>query len=886
MNSYTGLTLKYLKGQKKRSLLTVLGIVLSVTLFTAIGTIGVSYRDQLIRHTIQDYGDYHVSFNGIPAEAVPKVTSNASVKSTGVISREGYAVIKETSQKEIRENPHAAPYRYLNIKGYDTEAMEMLQVQLEAGRLPENPDEIILSSRSLSHFAITPQIGERIKLNLGIRKIASTGGEAKKINGLGDFGWDLDEIFEAQVQHEYTVVGFMKETGRGSWSSTFILPAVTHNDNKTFDGTKKYFVYAKMKTMDQIKEKTESILSSLRVSNVTEDSAKQLHWESSVDSIRVEYNNELLKLYGKSTYEGVNKSLILAYAAVVGFIMICTIAVIYNTFHISVVERISQFGMLRCIGATPAQIRSIVMKEAAILSSIGIPVGIFTGTVFMKLLFSYIGFLQLGFLNGMRMIISYPVLVLAGVLGLASVYFSAIGPARTAARVSPLEAVQKNDASKTDKAARGKQFVLAQKLLGMEGLFAVRNLKRNKKRFRITAFSMVISIVLFIVCNGLIDFIKQTTQLSGSQYSYSLMYDGPSKRIEDSVYQDILKLEAVEHAYNFYNSQVMAVIPKEKINPRYSELSEQSYSVEEEGGYRTSNNFVSSYGDNSLEALQAKLTSGTINKESMERENGVIVVQKTSTITDQGKRLIIDQTTFKVGDKIKIRSMESNKQGYKTVTVAGITEQDLLSSSPSESAILGFITTPAVYEKIIGNDNFSRIFILAYSDRPNKPITNYLQALTKYDGGYNYTDRVAELEQAKNDAMIASIFLYGFMGVIALISFLNIVNTVSTNLILRSKEFAVLKAIGMTQRQMSRMIILEGVCYGVIAGFYGAAIGTAVSYGIHRLFMDAVEIVWTVPWDSIGIAFAGAMITTLAATLQPMRRLNKVRIIEALVREN
>jgi putative ABC transport system permease protein len=885
VNSYTGLTLKYLKGQKKRSLLTILGIVLSVTLFTAIGTIGVSYRDQLIRHTIQEYGDYHVSFNSIPGEAVPKVAFNASVKSTGVISREGYAVINETSEKEKRENPHAAPYRYLNIKGYDTEAMEMLQVQLESGRLPENPDEIILSSRSLSHFSITPQIGERIKLNLGIRKVASTG-EERKINGLGDFGWDLDEIFEAQVQHEFTVVGFMEEVGRGSWSSTFILPAITYNDNKTFDGTKKYFVYAKMKTMDQIKEKTESILSSLRVSNVTEDSAKELYRESGVETFRVEYNNELLKLYGKSTYEGVNKSLILAYTAVAAFIMICTIAVIYNTFHISVVERISQFGMLRCIGATPAQIRSIVMKEAAILSFIGIPVGIFTGTVFMKLLFSYIGFLQLGLLNGMRMIISYPVLVLAGVLGLVSVYFSAIGPARLASRVSPLEAVHKNDASKTDKAARGKQSVLAQKLLGMEGQFAMRNLNRNKKRFRITAFSMVISIVLFIVCNGLIDFLKQTTQLSGSQYSYSLMYDGPSKRIEDSIYEDILKLEAVQHAYKFYNSQVMAVIPKGKLNPRYTELKRQNNGVEEEGGYRTSNNFLSSYGDNSLDALQAKLTTGTINKESMERENGIIVVQKISTITDQGKQLIIDQTTFKVGDKIKIRSMESNKQGYQTVTVAGIAEQYLLSSSPSESAILGFITTPAVYEKIIGNGDFSRIFILAYSDRPHKPVTDYLHALTKYAGGYNYTDRVAELEQAKNDAMIASIFLYGFMGVIALISFLNIVNTVSTNLILRSKEFAVLKAIGMTQSQMSRMIILEGVFYGVIAGVYGAAIGTAVSYGIHRLFMDAVEIVWTVPWSSIGIAFAGAMITTFAATLQPMRRLNKVKIIEALVREN
>lgn len=885
MNSLTGLTLKYVKGQNKRSLLTLLGIVLSVTLFTAIGTIGVSYRDQSIRHTIQEYGDYHVSFNGVPGDAVPRITSHASVQRAGIISREGYAILNQTSEKEKRENPNAAPYRYLNVKGYNSEAMDMLQVQLEAGRLPENPDEILLSSRSLSHFDQVPRIGDRIKLGLGVRKSASTG-EEKKINGLGDYGWDLDESFEARMDHEFTVVGFMKEVGRGNWSSTFILPAITYNDYKTVDGTKKAFVYTKLKSMDHIKEKTESILSSLSVSNVSEDSAKQLYRESSSQALRVEYNNELLKLYGKSTYDGVNRSLMLAYAAVVIFIMACTIAVVYNTFHISVMERISQFGMLRCIGATPAQIRSIVMKEAAILSSIGIPVGIFTGAVFMKLLFSYIAFLQLGVLHDMRMIISLPVLALAALLGLISVYFSAIGPARLAARVSPLEAVQKRDTSHTHKAARGKQPVFARRLMGMEGEFAVRNLKRNKKRFRITAFSMVVSIALFIVCNGLMDFIQQTTRLSGSQYSYSIMYDGPSKRIEDSVYQDTLKLEAVQHAYAFYSSQVMALIPQDKVNPKYSELRPNDGVPVINGEYRTSNNFLQSFGDNSLPALQSKLISGTLDKVSMERENGVIVVQKINMVTDQGKRLLIDQTTFKVGDKIRIRAMESAKQEYQTVTVVGIMEQDLLSAGPGGSAVLSFITTPAVYERIIGNANYSRIFILAYPDRPNKPVTDYLQGLTKYDGGYSYTDRVAELEQANNDAKIASIFLYGFMGVIALIAFLNIVNTVSTNLILRSKEFAVLKAIGMTQPQMRRMILLEGLFYGLFAGVYGAVLGTTVSYGIHRLFMDAVEVGWIIPWSSIGLAFAGAILTTLAATIQPMRRLNRVKLAEALVREN
>lgn len=112
----------------------------------------MSYWDKSVRQTMQDFGDYHVSFNGISGEAIPKVKNNAAVKSAGVISREGYAVLRETKEKEKKEDPFAAPYRYLNVKGYNANAMNMLQSQLDSGRYPENSNEIILSSSSLSYF--------------------------------------------------------------------------------------------------------------------------------------------------------------------------------------------------------------------------------------------------------------------------------------------------------------------------------------------------------------------------------------------------------------------------------------------------------------------------------------------------------------------------------------------------------------------------------------------------------------------------------------------------------------------------------------------------------------------------------------------------------------
>ncbi|WP_405172848.1 FtsX-like permease family protein [Paenibacillus sp. FSL H8-0280] len=884
MNKYTSLTQKYLLGQKKRSILTIVGIILSVTLLTAIGTIGLSFRDKVVRQTVQEYGDYHVSFNGLPGEAISKVVNNASVESAGIISREGYSVLSKTSEKEKRENPFAAPYRYLNLKNYNTDAMSKLQIQLDAGRLPKNSHEIILPTLSLDSFPTKPKLGDSIKLNLGDRIVASTG-EMKKINGLGDLGWDQDEDFRPQTEREFIVVGFSNPGTKGSWSANFILPAITYDDNQTIKPDKKYFIYVKMKSMDQIEPKTKAIISSLNVEKVDQGSAVKLDRAIDIKNVRIDYNNELLKLYGESTYEGVNHSLLYAFAAIIIIIMGCTSAVIYNTFHISVLERTSQFGMLRCIGATPSQIRKLVLKEATILSLIAIPIGLLTGTVFMKLLFYNISFLALGFLNDMQMVISLPILIIAGVLGLLTVYLSAIGPARLAAKVSPLEAIHSSGSTKVEDITSVRKSMLLGKLLGIEGQFASRNIRRNKKRFGITAFSIVISMILFIVFSGLAGFLGQTSQ-SGIEYSYSVQYEGDSKRIDDSVYSDIVKIDAVEHAYKLYIHQVMAILPKDKVNPKYYELRKGMYSVEEGEGYRTDNNFLESYGDNGLDALKSKLTAGTIDKDKMNQENGVILNQKLRIITtEEGKQIIIDQTQFKVGDHIQVRTLDGGNQKYKTLTVTGIVEQGVLSKDYNESAMLELITTPEVIEKVTGNDAYSRIFILAKTDISNKPITDYLKSLTEKDAGYSYMDNVMARAKAKNDATTASIFLYGFIGVIVLIAFLNILNTVSTNLILRTKEFAVLKAIGMTQRNVGKMILLEGVLYGLYAAVYGSILGTILSYGIHHLFKGALDVGWAIPWSSIVLACAGAIATTLVATAWPMYRLNQTSIVEALRKE-
>ncbi|WP_342556090.1 FtsX-like permease family protein [Paenibacillus sp. FSL R7-0652] len=883
MRKYTELTKKYLLGQKKRSILTIVGIILSVTLLTAVGTLAMSYQDKLVRQTIQDYGDYEVSFNGVPGKDVPRIVNQATIGSAGVIHRIGYAIISSTSEKEKNENPFAAPYRYLNVKGYDAQAMSKLQVQLESGRLPQKPNEIILSSWSLNTFASKPAIGDKITLNLGDRLEASTG-KVKSANSVGDYGWDLDEKFKPRMKQQYTVVGVMKTAKNVTWSSTFIYSAITYDDHQKIDPSQNFFIYATMKSMDNIKEKSEAILSSSGLGNVDQGSAQELNRETVIKNVRIEYNNELLKLFGKSTYSNVNQSSIYALAAIVLIIMGCTSAVIYNTFHISVLERISQFGMLRCLGAAPAQIRRIVFKEATVLSLIAIPIGLFTGTILMKVLFYNISMLTLGFLNDMHMIISVPILLAAAGLGLIVVYVSALGPAKLASSVSPLEALKTSGSTVVEQGDFKRLSFAGSKWLGFEGRFASRNIRRNRKRFRITAFSMIISMVMYIVFSGLVN-VLGTTSASGINYSYSLDYQGMSKRIPNSVYNKLATLDGVKQAYSFYNHQLQAIIPKEKLNPNYYQQQKEMYSVEMENGYRTDNNFLMSYGINGLQELRPKLTSGSIDASQMNDENGVIVIQKISMTTEKGTNMIIDQTRFKVGDKIKVRSMNDN-QPYKTVTVVGTADQGPLSGEYTESAIIQMITTPKVIENITSDNAYDRILLQANPETDNGAIVGYFKSLVQQDAGYSYRDRVEEMKQARNDAMTLNIFLYGFIGVIAAIAFLNILNTVSTNLILRTKEFAVLKAIGMTQKEIRKMVLLEGVFYGVFAAVYGSLLGTALSYGVSYLMRNAVQIEWVMPWSSILTSSLGAIAATLLASYWPLRRLERIQITDGLRGEN
>lgn len=892
MKNYSGITKKYLRFQKNRTTLTIIGIILSVTLITSMGTLAASLRNKMITQTKQQYGDYHVSFNGVSGNAVNKIINNFEVQSYGIISREGFAIINKTSEIEMKQNMDAAPYRYLNIKEYDKNAMAMLEANTIYGRLPQNSNEIALDQWILEYMKDKPKIGSKIKLTVGKRIDIENGNEIAA-NTIGDYGWSAKEKFQTEAEKEYTVVGFLENKGVFQ-SDSFIAKAITFDDYKSINNNKKYFIYLQMKSMNNINGKAEKIAGNVNISNNKSDSAGKLDDPTfGSGSVNIQYNNSLLSMYGSSIYEGVNSSIFWAFTLVVVLIIICTVAIIYNSFNISVLERISQYGILRCVGASSDQIRKIVYKEALFLSAIGVPIGLIFGTIVMKFIFYIIGFFSLGSFYDMRMVISPLVIIFSGVLGVLTVFVSAVVPANQAAKVSPLEAVKNSGSTRVDKVKKIKKSLLIKRIFGVEGQFANRNIRRNKTRFRITVFSMVISIALYIVTSGIMSYAFKTgLSDSGNSYTYHLynkymLYNNDSSNgIDKSIYMNIKKFSSVEKCYPLYSVSVTALLPKEKVNSRYYELMETLFSVKEGNNFRLGGNSFVSYGDEGLDELKKNLKSGTIDKDVLNKENGIVLINTAKVYEKKGNSVILDVTNYKVGDEIEVSTESDGKYVYKKVKVVGIADKAILSDKYNDNAGVIMITTPEVYKNIKGDDKISHVFIIAKQGVSHTEITDYLKQVQKNNAAYGYTDNEKDAKENKDTKMIISMLLYGFIFVVLFIGCLNISNTISTNLILRIKEFAVLKAIGMTQQAIKKMILLEGLLYGLVSALYGTIIGTVIYYVVVKMLGGVSEIAWTMPWKDIILAVAGSVVITFICSLLAMRKFKGRIIAEDLRMDN
>nr|WP_300005964.1 FtsX-like permease family protein [Tissierella sp.] len=865
MKSYKSMTWRYIKGQKNRTLLTIFGIILSISLITAIGTMVVSARGALIKDAIRENGSFHARFRYIDEDQIKKLENHLGVETLAKTKLVGSLALRETTEEERDNGGMEISYRLIDLKEYDENAKEMLPIKLIEGKLPKNSSEIVIEKWTREFFKEDLKVGDTIILPIGNR--------IKE--GNNEQGDKPKESFEETGEKEFKVVGFT--VPRYVWRGNLVTDGIIGQDQASSDGGEYYgFI-----TLPDIKDAKEKIIKIGKDIGVTEDD--------------ILYNNDLLRLSAESVNDTFNGSIIGILAFVVALIMISTIAVIYNAFNISVIERISQFGLLRSVGATPKQIRSLVYREAAIFTAIAIPIGLVSGVFAMKVVLYVISLIEsdLDLFSDMEAKMSPVVFLISSLLGIVTVFLSARGPARRAGSVSPLEAIRNTEDTKKENFKRVKHTGFIGKIFGIEGEIAYKNLRRNKKRFLITVFSMVLSIVLFITFSSFSDFIFKAGIIDSVDMA-DFELSGNFAKDEDKVYERLEASEDINRIYTLKSENGSIKIEKDKIKQKIIDMSPLNFE-EKKGKIRIENSELMSIGDKNLDTLKGLLKEGKIDLETMNIKNGIWVINSTYPYDDnKDSRVLMEAYNLKVGDIVHFSSYSSSSSKedeelvYRDLKVVGVLEKGILGREYNTNGGLNIITTEGLMDELTKeNDNdYITMYVEAKTDGDRENIAQILGELEDETAGLRVVDYAEVAQEMRNMTIIMSIFLYGFVTIISIISAINIINTISTNIILRTREIAMIKAIGMTNSGIKKMVAFESIFYGLYASIFGSLIGVGLSYVLFRLVGEISEFQYIFPLKNVILATVGALVIAILSGVYPLKRINDKIIVESMKETN
>lgn len=767
----------------------------------------------------------------------------------------------------------------IQIKEYDENAFKGYQIKLKDGRFPSNDKEIVLSEESLKKS--NKKIGDSISFNIGKR--VDEDGNSRE----GDLlAYENEKIINA-TKKDFKIVGTIEKPGFEWNGSDAVVTGITYLDINNIDKNQDVNVSISVNKPTEIYEIAPKIAKNLglKLKDVSGDNYNNkqgIHYEN------LSFNEHLLRLQGASVYSNINNSIYMIIIIVTVLVVICTIATVYNAFSISISERKKQFGILNSIGATKSQIIKLVFIEAFIVSVIAIPIGIVCGTISIDLVFRFIQrFFENSFIADMNLRVVYnPYIIIGSILiVLITIGISAILPAITAAKISPLEAIKNSSNLKIGKVKDSK---IVRFIFKTEGVLAYKNLRRNKKKFRITLFSLIISVVIFISFSGFMKLFIKANQVQSSQMNYDLYLYKNGFAEDDKFINELKKVKGIENFSINNEYSIGTNVGENNINKGYKELIEKYFTKEnknDEVVYNFSNSLFFFPGDEAISKL--KLKTGKFDKETAIKENGIILRNK-SYYEEPGKKGDVSLTNYKVGDIIDAYEIgydeKNDKEIIETVKLKVLaTTEDLLPGQLSSSYMgLDFITYDEVGQKLGFNINKGRMYISTNKEENTRKAIK--EIAEKY--GYTVNDEIEYARKNEQSMMAMKVFVYGFVSVISLVSITNIVNTISTNINLRKREFAIIKSIGVTPSGFNKMIYLESLLYGALSLIYGIPIGMGITILMNKTLGDVINLGMVIPWNAIIISFVGIFIITFIASYIPMKKINKENIIDSIRQES
>ena len=847
MSILNDLTIKNLKLNKKRTIVTIVGIILSTALMVGIGLLFSSFQDYMIRETISYNGKYEAEYGDVSLDKLNSIDK----KDFSYFYQKPIGFSKFDSANEYK------PYIY--ISSVDKEYFN--ELHLISGRFAENDSELVISNHINTNGGASYKIGDIITLKYGERVIEG-------VNTLANNEYYEEETLNIVGEKTYTIVGIVERSNFEDYSasgySTFTL------DMNDKEETANVFVMFNNKK---------------KIIKQSEDLAKKLGYNNAIS-----YNSTLLALYGESTYGNIMKSMITMIVIMLSLVSIGCIVVIYNSFAISVMERKKEFGLLSSIGATKKQLSYTVFFEALIEGIIGIILGICgayigIGTVIL-IINNLIGDILVLKLN---LVTNIVFIIIPVIFMILVIFISALVPSRRAAKVSPIEAIRQNDDIKVNK-KKIKTGKLVNKLFGIEGEIALKNIKRNKKKYRVTIVSLFISIVLFISFSSYMNYTIDTASsvMGEVPYDYQISYFGDDNDIDalDKI-SEIIKSNDVKE-YVSYSASNLSIIGNYTYSDEYLDFYKSAYG---DDGIKALTNlkyqYISIYILDDISYNKYKELIG-LDKDS------VILLNKFKGVSyGNNKRVNYDIPVINNGDiNIKICNFDDNDEDVDTTKYCNKKIDNIFITNKSFDLIEEFsymsdfklIVNKKLYDNISDSGTHYTQYNIISDNTDN--IDKLTKELDKYDN-VNYTNVKESMKQANNMILVVKILMYGFIGLITLIGVTSVFNTISTSMALRKREFAVLRSIGLTRKGFNKILFFESLFFGLKSLIYAIPVSLGVTIIIHYALADMMSInSIVIPWKAIIISIVSVFVIVLLTMMYSTSKIKKHNIIEQIREEN
>lgn len=760
------LTIANLKQNKRRTAVTIIGVLLSTALILAVAGMVTSFQKMMINNTIAEYGSYYEMYQDVPVEAL----------------------------KYVEENQHVEGYYY-----------------------------------------------------------------SKPVSA-EDIGEDNYETYELYQHIPYHI---------SSYDKIDVLPS---------DASGKYNIYVRYDNPKEYEANRKAILDALET--------------ATGGNINYRTNGELLRYEAQVMGDATLATLYGMGMIVIAIIVVTSVFVIRNSFSISATERARQFGMLSSIGATPRQIRHSVFFEGAVIGLIAIPLGILLGLAAVGVLVLVVNFLMDGMMKAqVEFWVPWWIFVIAIVLSLITIFLSSLMPAWRAARMSPIEAIRGNQDIKV-KAKKLKTSKFVKNTFGIGGVIADKNLKRSRKKYRTTVISIVLSVATFI---GLYSFMSYGKDLTGIQFSNSKVdYAVSSAPIE--FYKELQSKFNLKDSAYYLDTHISRI---------------QVYVMQQSAFEK----FAKSLGINQADYSHVAIMNPL---EMQHQEDGSKKIVHVSDIKDGGEQTVTVEPYGEIPSSCREAYEDETgthySYGYDTEcyykAVGYPKDVDLTITKVTEEWPIGFdvnqywpmIFVPENYyrrseigvvadQKSTAHNGGRYIESNLYAESvENGPeISAYIDEQTKagkIGNEVSYIDVRENMSQMRRMYLLISIFLYGFIIVVTLIGVTNVFNTITTNIALRAKEFAMLKSVGMTSKEFNHMVRLESLMYATKALIIGIPIGLLLSFGFYQSVANSVDFGWQIPWVAILISALAVALLIGVIMRYSVKQVAKQNIIETIRSEN